>query len=66
MLQLCITGKAVSVPNKIKSFFNRRSTILNRCIEDEATRARLADRDAANAEILAAMLAAQADGDPGA
>ena len=33
---------------------------------DEATRARLADRDAANAEILAAMLAAQADGDPGA
>jgi 8-amino-7-oxononanoate synthase len=31
----------VAVSQKIKSFFNRRSTILNRCIEDEATRARL-------------------------
>ncbi|MEX0325656.1 MAG: aminotransferase class I/II-fold pyridoxal phosphate-dependent enzyme [Puniceicoccaceae bacterium] len=29
------------VPNKIKTFFNRRNSILRRCREDEATRARL-------------------------
>ncbi|MEX0330282.1 MAG: aminotransferase class I/II-fold pyridoxal phosphate-dependent enzyme [Puniceicoccaceae bacterium] len=31
----------MSVPNKIKTFFNRRNSILRRCREDEATRARL-------------------------
>lgn len=29
------------VPNKLKAFFNRRNSILSRCREDEATRARL-------------------------